>query len=217
MIGFLKKDLYMLSRMYRKNLLLVFAIYTVMVLVMHTTFLLYMLIWLMGFYGLSALTLDDSSGWDRYARTLPATAGQIITARFLVELMMIAAGVVLALVVGTLEALSQKRELGELFFAVPIITSLALLSMGLILPAAYRWGVDKARNTFLVLFIALFFLPQLLRKYGIPIESDMLRRLVRWLEESPRWLPPLVCLAIGALIFLLGGCLSTRIYRKKEF
>ena len=48
MTGFLRKDIYSLCSMYRKNLILVFLLYTVMTLAMNVTFLLYMMIWLMG-------------------------------------------------------------------------------------------------------------------------------------------------------------------------
>ena len=52
MLGFLRKDFYMLYGAYKKNLLLVFLLYAALVLVMKNTFLLAILIWLMAFYGL---------------------------------------------------------------------------------------------------------------------------------------------------------------------
>ena len=89
MLGFLRKDFYMLYGAYKKNLLLVFLLYAALVLVMKNTFLLAILIWLMAFYGLSAITMDDSCGWDRYARTLPVSSGAVITARFLTTLLLL--------------------------------------------------------------------------------------------------------------------------------
>ena len=215
MTGFLRKDIYSLCSMYRKNLILVFLLYTVMTLAMNVTFLLYMMIWLMGFYSLSAITLDESSGWDRYARTLPASAGQIIGARFLATLLMVAVGVVFSLAVGLAACLMRKEAMGELLFAVPVVTAVALVCIGLLLPAAYKWGVEKARNTFLLLFMLVFFVPALLeKKMG---GEAMLQKAAAFLDEQPPALLLGGALAIGLAVFFLGYLLSCTVYRNKVF
>ena len=78
MIGFLKKDVYCLASLYKKNLVLVYVLYAVLTIATDNLFFLYFMIWLMGFYAISAISLDNSCGWDRFARTLPATMGNAI-------------------------------------------------------------------------------------------------------------------------------------------
>lgn len=215
MIGFLRKDLYMLYAAYRKNLLLIFLLYAAMVLVMKTTFLLGMLIWLMSFYSLSAITMDDSCGWDRYARTLPVSSGTVILARFLANLIMMCAGIVFAVATALiLYFFMGYDEIGDLMVMIELVTAGALITSGLMLPAAYKWGVEKARNTTLLLFALVCLGPMMIKKWT---DGNFLTELVDRLSEfSPAKLSAWV-LGIGALVFAFGGWLSSRIYAKKEF
>lgn len=90
MKGLFLKDLYGLMGLYKKNLILIALAYGVMGIAGNMPFFFYMSVWLMGSYILSAITLDQQCGWDRYARTLPVSAGQIVGAKFLVGLAFVA-------------------------------------------------------------------------------------------------------------------------------
>lgn len=215
MIGFLRKDLYSLASTYKKNLAFVFLLYTVMTLAMDVTFLLYMVIWLMGFYSLSAISLDDACGWNRYARTLPASDRQIVGARFLATLLMTALGVVFAMIVGIAGCLIRRLPLEELLFSIPVITGIALACIGLLLAAAYKWGVDKARNTFLLAFMAACLIPSLLAKRLGGLAS--LKDAAAWLDAQPAALSAAAALGIGLAVFAVGYLLACAVYRKKEF
>lgn len=215
MIGFLRKDLYSMWRFYRKNLALVFALYAVLVQFTRQTFLLYMMIWLMGFYSLSGISLDQASGWDRYARTLPADARQIVGAKFLSTLLMTGVGVAYSLAVGALSAALHGEALGELLAGVCIVTGVALAFMGMLLPAAYKWGVEKARNSFLLLFMAIFVIPT---AFG-----DKLRAALPLSQAAAFFNRLTPALLIGAilllclLIFYIGYLISCAVYAKLEF
>ncbi|MCI8526123.1 MAG: ABC-2 transporter permease [Oscillospiraceae bacterium] len=213
MIGLLKKDLFALKQMYLKNLLIVFVLYTVMVLMMEVTFLVYFIIWLMSFYSLSAFSLDEASGWHRYARTLPVSAGQVVGARYLTAVVMTAVGVAFGLAVSGVYGVLNRQSTDDLCFTIPLIAGLALASVGLLLPAAYQWGADKARNAFLVLFMLVCAGVYLLRGYDAV--KDVLVFLEKLLERG--FLLPLLALAAGILILLAGFAASCAIYRKKEF
>ena len=97
MKGLFLKDLYGLMGLYKKNLILIALVYGLMGIAGNLPFFFYISVWMMGSYILSAITLDQQCGWDRYARTLPVSAGQIVGAKFLVGLAFVAAaGVYLA-------------------------------------------------------------------------------------------------------------------------
>lgn len=216
MIGFLRKDFYTMAALYRKNLLLVLALYTAMTLVMHVTFLLYMLVWMMGFYGLSASTVDDSCGWDRYARTLPASAWQAVGARFVMTLGMMVLAALFGVVIGFLNSRIHGDDYAETLLMLGIVSSAALLFMGPLLAGAYKWGVEKVRNGFFVLFMAACLLPPALSRVGIT-GGNALQGLTRWLDrQAPAVLVALLLAAALAVCFLsyLAAC---RIYRRKEF
>ena len=125
MIGFFRKDFYALASLYKKNLALVFVLYVVLTVSTGNPFFLYFLIWMLGFYSLSAISLDQSCGWDRYARTLPASPRQVVAARYLITVGFMALGAALALAV-QLIALDGQQAALETVGAVPLVTAIAI-------------------------------------------------------------------------------------------
>lgn len=215
MLGILRKDLYMLFGAYKKNLALVFALYAALVLGIKQTFFLSWLIWMTSFYSLSTFTMDDSCGWDRYARTLPVSCGKIVGARFLAALVMLGIGVAFSALVGTALCFFWDGLVYEMVVTDAVIAALALAMLGIIFPAAYKWGVEKARNGFLVIFLLVFLAPALLRKSELV--QGWLRAAKDWMEGTALEILCAEVLAIGLVIFALGGWVSCRIYRGKEF
>lgn len=215
MLGFLRKDLYMLYRAYGKNLLVIFLMYAAMVVFMKNTFILAIVIWLMSFYSLSAITMDDSCGWDRFARTLPVSSGTIVLARFLTSLVMLGTGLAFAAVTAViLCCFMDYGDIGPLMVMIAVVTALTLATSGVLLPAAYKWGVEKVRNTAVLVFALMSVSPFMLRKW---IGNDFIAGLKRWLSELSLVSLSVWALAAGLLIFAFGGWLSGRIYAKKEF
>lgn len=228
MIGFLRKDLYSVFCMYRKNLLLVLTLYAVLTIVTQVTFLLYMLVWLMGFYSLSLISLDQASGWDRFAKTLPAGPAQIIGARFLTALLLMLMAMGFSLLLGAvawmvhgpgLEILSfsgdEAFSMGELLFTVPMISAVALACMSLLLPAAYQWGVEKARSSFIVFFMVVFIIPAV---FGEQLKERVpLEQVGAWLDAQPYPVLLAIILGVALVLYALGFGLSCHVYAKKEF
>ncbi len=210
MIGLLRKDIYLLISAYKKNLVLVFLLYAVLAVTLKQLFLLAMLIWMMGFYSLGTFTMDDTSGWDCYAATLPVSAGQIVGARFLITLGTIGLGALFALIVGAVLHLMDRANFFELACTAAVTTGLALCSMGLLLPAAYKWGVEIARNTFMLLCLLIFLTPFLLD----PI-LDLKAALVALLDQLSPTSLGLGALGLGFAVFALGFLLSCTAYQKK--
>ncbi len=205
----------MLYAAYRKNLLLLFLLYAAMVVFMKNTFLMSFLIWLMPFYSLSAITMDDSCGWDRFARTLPVSSGAVITARFLAVLLMLGIGVGFALILAAiLHFFMDYSEIGGMLVTIALVTALALVSIGVLLPAAYKWGVEKVRNSFVLVFMLVFLTPVLL---GKRLGTDFAESLESWLSSLSITEISGAALGVGLLVFAFGGWLSSRIYAKKEF
>ncbi len=215
MIGFLRKDFYCLMSIYKKNLLLVVLLYAILTLATKQTFFLYFLIWMMGFYSLSAVTLDDSCGWNRYARTLPASPKKIVAARFLMTAGMTFAGAVVGIVMGCILAVVHGANLEEIAVVVVIVTGIALVTMGIMLPAAYKWGMEKARNGFLALFLVVFIVPLLMEK-GF-VDDASLQAALAWMDAQPVWVLSGGALLIALVVYLLGYGIACGIYTRKEY
>ena len=215
MIGFLKKDFYCLMSLYKKNLILVVLLYAVLTVATKQTFFIGFLVWMMGFYSLSAVTLDDSCGWNRYARTLPASPKKVMAARFLMTAAMTLCGAVLGIAMGVILVLVHGGNPGEIVAVVSVVTGLALLTMGILLPAAYKWGVEKARNGFLALFLAVFLVPLLMEK-GV-MDDASLRSALAWMDTQPVWVLSGGVLLAALVIYVLGYWAACGIYARKEF
>lgn len=215
MIGFLRKDFYCLMNLYKKNLILVVLLYAVLTLATKQTFFIGFLVWMMGFYSLSAVTLDDSCGWNRYARTLPASPKKIVAARFLMTAGMTLGGAVAGIVMGIILVLVHGGNPGEIVAVVSVVAGVALLTMGIMLPAAYKWGMEKARNGFIALFLVVFLVPLLMEK-GV-VDDASLQAVLAWMDAQPVWVLGGGALLVALVIYLLGYSVACGIYARKEF
>ena len=224
MKGLFLKDLYGLMGLYKKNLALVAALYGAMGIFGNLPVFFYMAVWIMGSYSLTAITLDQQCGWDRYARALPVSAGQIVGAKFLVGAAFLAVALVYALAGAGLRALffGWNEEWEGFFEVLVFLTGLNLAGTGLTIPAAYKWGTDKARNTMLVfyalLFVAIFLiLPEDGALAGaFPGLRDSLAGLKDVTLAQVRLAAGAV-LGAGALVYALGWALAKGIYTRMEF
>ena len=224
MKGLFLKDIYALMSLYKKNLPTVFVVYFILAFAMELPFFFYMVIWLMGFYSLSAIGLDQSCGWDRYARTLPVSDKQIVGGKFLVGLAFMGVGTLYSLAGGTLAILVRGGEAWEGFFEVNLVMiAFSLISVGTMIPAAYKWGLEKARNSFFLVYAAVFaggiFLltgdGHFLKKY-LPGGAEAVLAALNGLFENIALLAA-VSLAVSGAVYALGWKLAENIYAKKEF
>lgn len=224
MKGLLLKDLYSLGGLYKKNLLIVSVLYAVLALSADMPFFFYMMIWMMGFYSISGIALDQSCQWDRYARTLPVSAGQVVGAKYLVSLIFIGCGTLYSLVLGSVGVLlkAENPTWQNFYFFNGLIAALAGATMALLLPAAYLWGVEKARNSMMIVFAVLFggsFLA--FGKNGLLKNVSMPEALKQFAEEGPE--QSSLGAAVAVFLLIAGALLaasyfiSRRIYAQKEF
>ena len=221
MKGLVYKDFIILMNVYKKNLLLVAALYGAMAVAMQNDFFLYFGIWMMGFYGLTAFSLDTQSGWDRYARTLPVQDWKMVAAKYVTGLLFIAMAVVYALVVGVASRLACRtlaRDWAELLATIGIITAIVVAAVGVMYFLAIKFSPDKARSYFMIVFIAGFALFYLLNRAGIfedfPVEQ--LQAFGAWLDGHMA-LTVLLALAIAAAVLLVMLAAACAVYRRKEF
>ena len=224
MKGLFLKDLYGLMGLYKKNLALVAILYGAMGVLGNLPVFFYMAVWIMGSYSLTAVTLDQQCSWDRYARTLPVSAGQIVGAKFLVGAAFLGIALVYALAGAGLRGLlfGWSEDWQGFFEALAFLTGLNLAGTGLTIPAAYKWGTDKARNTMLVFYALLF-----VAIFLVFPEDGALAGAFPGLRESLAGLKDITLaqvrlaaaavLGAGAAIYVLGWALARGIYARMEF
>lgn len=209
MRGLIRKEFYTILTLYRKNLLMALVLYMVLGLVMQRSAMGNVMIWMAGFYILGCSGADQLSGWERYARTLPVSDKQIVGSRMLANLLVQSLAGAYAMVMTVMISLMKGEPLLESVVSVVIIMAVAVISMGVMIPASYKWGAEKARILFTMFFCLMFVLLYLVVE----------RMNVNWaaieITNGGAWMAAVV--GVTALVYVLGYVVSCRIYQKKEF
>ena len=97
MKGLLYKDVSIMTRSFKGNILLLVALYGVLILVTKEAYLAYAMTAVWGIYAASTINYDEQAHWDAYAATLPVTPGQVIGSKYLLCAASTAIGAVLSL------------------------------------------------------------------------------------------------------------------------
>lgn len=171
MRGLLYKDFQLLRNSYTRSILTVLLLYAAIILLTRQLFVAYALVFLVGVYVSSTISFDEQAHWDSYARTLPVSAGQIVAAKYLLNLVFILAAAVCALLLSALLPLTggiagdtSAVSLPEQLSGILGSGTVSLLSSSLTLPISYKFGGARARSFVGTAFLALFVLGFLLMR-----------------------------------------------------
>jgi len=216
MRGLLYKEIAGLLGLYKKNLLLIAVIYAVLTVTTEMDTFAAIGIWMMMFYSLSGFSLDDHSGWNRYVRTLPVTDRQVVAAKFLATMAFMGIGVAYALAVGVIRWLVSGRFFSwtEYLLEMGLITIVALIFTALVMLLAVKFGIEKARNYFLVTWGAIFAVGFLASRMGG--DGTQMMAASHWIENHVL-LTVVGGFAVAAVVMAVCYAASCAIYSRKEF
>ena len=214
MIGLLRKEFYGLNSLYKKTLPMVAILYGILVVATENDFFLYFGIWVMVFYSISNLSLDENCGWGRYARTLPISTVQIVGAKFLISAGYTLAGLLYGLAAGTIQRLIHHTGgYREMVLSAILVTVVAMLMIFAMYPFSLKFGLEKTRNGTLVIWMVVF--------GGFLLFGEQLNQVLPLEQVAASfsthfiWWTVGVC-AVGILLILLLFALSVHIYHTKE-
>lgn len=210
MTGLVLKDYYILLHLYKKSLLLLALFFGVMSFTMQSDFMLLYLVLMMSFYTLGSITLDVNCHWDRYARTLPVRPSAIVSGKYLISLLFILVAAAYAVILGAARRLFMEGGDPGFWVSLLVIIAVSLVVAALMIPASFKWGVDKARNFLMVFFLGFFFLIMLFKNQ--PIVVDTLELLS---SSMNLWLPWL--LGASILIYAVSCWFCCRLYSRQEY
>ena len=148
MKGLLLKDFYMTAKYCRTYLLIgiVFIAVSFAGADSQNMFFVFYPCLLCGMIPVNLLAYDERSRWLEYSGTLPYTKAQLVSAKYLVGV--IVQGVML-LAVGIAQAvrmnLAGSFRLGEYGMIMAAIFAMATITSSISLPFMFRWGVEKGR------------------------------------------------------------------------
>ena len=223
MKGLLYKDLTLIVGSYRMNFVFLLVVYTAMAFALQMDFMAYALVFVVGLYASTTISMDENSRWDLYARTLPVTPGQIVAGKFLLTLGCTAVGAALSFLL--LAVMPHNPPLPEAVAGLAAAVTTTLVYGALVIPLSYKFGAAKARSWVMAVLFALFFLP-LLALTSLPEETrDALWGALglrgsgqpAWslTEGQGLWLFLAAMLAVSLLAVGVSWAVSVPLYRQK--
>ena len=93
MKGLLYKDWALIAGGYKTNFLFLLVFYGLLTVMGRMTFLAYAMVFVVGMYASSTISMDENSDWDAYAHTLPVTPGQLVSSKYWLTLMLTVASI----------------------------------------------------------------------------------------------------------------------------
>ena len=155
----------------------------------------------------SAFTYDNYANWDRYALSLPLSRKNLVQGRYLFALIIVAVCLILNLVCGGIILLFSQEPISLLIYSSLAVAGVSLLLISLIMPIAFRFGVDRGRIYAVVIALCIVGAMVAAQNYLYALD-----RLIAMLDR----LLPLVPFLLAAVVFI-SYRLSGRICSKKEY
>lgn len=226
MKGLLYKDWTMIFGGYKTNFLFLLLFYGGFTALCRISFLSYALVFVLGMYASSTISMDESSHWDAYARTLPVSPRQLVSAKYLLTLLLTAVSIPLGLLLILLIP-DPKPSLMETASGMISAAAVTLIYLSFVMPLSYRFGAAKARSWVSITIFLVFFGPLAFLALMKDDESNpgiqALHTLGRMIDSSAlaeqQWIFLFLALLLGtALICLIiSWVISVRIYAKKNY
>lgn len=155
----------------------------------------------------SAFTYDNYANWNCYALSLPLSRKNLVQGRYLFSLIAVSVCLLLNLACGGVILLFSKESVSLLLFSSLAVTGVSLLLIALILPIAFRFGVDRGRIYAVIIALCIVGAMLAVQNY-IDASGNLTAILGRLLPLAPLLL---------ACILFLSYRLSCRICSKKEY
>ena len=196
---------------YSKSLAIIIGFFTIITFTNdEPSFLSGMIILIMSMLPITSFSYDQHAKWDLFSQTLPVSRKQLVMSKYVLGIISIVAGAILAILlnVAVLLVKSLEVDIWYLILANTLIALVALLYLSILIPLVYKFGVEKSRLLTIVVLAIPSVLAILLSKAGVSIPV---------LDE----ITPAIVVAIG-LVFvicamLISYVISVRIYMNKEF
>ena len=196
---------------YSKTLAIIIGFFTIITFTNdEPSFLSGMIILIMSMLPITSFSYDQHAKWDLFSQTLPVSRKQLVMSKYVLGIISIIAGAILAILLNVVVLLVKSLEVDiwYLILANSLIALVALLYLSILIPLVYKFGVEKSRLLTIVVLAIPSVLAIVLSKAGVSIPV---------LDE----ITPAIVVAIGLVfvvcVVLISYVISVRIYMKKDF
>ena len=202
MKGLLLKDLYMMAK-YCKAWALILAVMMGASAFSERPMLFLMYpVMLAGLTAVTLIAYDERSGWTTLSRAMPYSKAQLVSVKYIVTLLLLAMAAVLAAVVQLVRTGMGAGNAGSMGGILGVLLSAGLAMPAVLLPLVFRFGVEKARLMYFIVF-------------GLAIACMVFVSMT--VQDMPQLVADgafaVLALPVSAALFALSWLLSIRIYR----
>ena len=229
MLGLIKKDLLLLKTNTKAFIgIAIFYIVFGLSADFGPTMATAMIAMLMGMQVLSTMQWDEHFKWNPYALTMPLSRKSLVLSKYILSAVTIGIGTVVGLicsiittVVKRLVSISNESIFTmETLITIIVIFGAMLFINAILLPAVFKFGVEKAR-ILLVVLIALptFVIVGVAQYISNPNASKpaFVTAIITWCSEHLLGILPVVAVIFLIVAIAISCMLSIKIFEKKEF
>lgn len=225
MKGLLYKDWSLIAGGYKTNFLFLLVFYGLLTVVGRMTFMAYAMVFVVGLYASSTISMDENSHWDAYAHTLPVTPGQLVAVKYWLTLILTAASIPLAFLLLALIPESKPSPF-EAVLGLAAASTVTLIYFSFVIPLSYKFGAAKARSWVSISILVVAFGPVALfallpEQVTIPIKNAVssldINITFTWSETSFTAAVIGVSLLVSLVCMVISWAVSVRIYTRKTY
>lgn len=158
MKGLLYKDWSLIAGGYKTNFLFLLVFYGLLTVAGRMTFLAYAMVFVVGMYASSTISMDENSHWDAYAHTLPVSPGQLVSVKYWLTLILTVASIPLSFFLIALIP-APKPTFLEAALGLTAACTVTLFYFSFVIPLSYKFGAAKARSWVSISLLVVAFGP----------------------------------------------------------
>ncbi|MDY4105062.1 MAG: ABC-2 transporter permease [Oscillospiraceae bacterium] len=207
MSALLLKDLYMIKRDCRGNVILC-LVFAVAGIAGNSIFF---AIWPLLFCALipsTLLGLEEQAGWQAYADTMPWSRKTVVTEKYVLTLSLSVCVTVLLTVVYALTGALGRTGIGPGDLLIVGIFVLGMLPASFMLPVTFKFGMVKGRTAYMVCLMVMGAL--------LGILSSLSGEVTDFLTAGPQTLLLALLIAIPTVLFAASWVLAVKFYEARE-
>ena len=162
---------------------------------------------------INTMSYDNIAKWDKYALTMPVTRRDVVLSKYMVSIIVIFIGAVLATVLGFAQGINKHNlNVIEIFTVNGAALAGGFFFISIMLPVIYKFGVEKSRVLILLVFLA---------PAGVVIGRSKLGKLkfsplaIQYMHIALQYLP-IIILVMTILIMVVSYCISFKVYENKD-
>lgn len=207
MKGLLLKDWYMMKKYMRSYLVLLIVFVAISLGNGDQMFFAFYPMLISGMIPTSLMAYDERSKWDVYCGTLPCTKAEIVSAKYVLGILLQTLIILLTAIVQGIQMVRTGHFDWSSYLAlVQMLLVMGCVASSVTLPFMYKFGVEKGRMAYYVMVVFV--------SGGSAIAATLFRD---WLKMEAAADLPLALLTLAAMgVYALSWWLSIRFYEKRE-